>query len=172
MKNMLIRPTNEELQRDFSDDKNIDFHIFNAGELHCPLPVPGVASDTSIQVNFTDKTQVILGTQYAGEMKKGIFGVMHYYMPKKGAVTLHASATEGAKGDVTLLFGLSGTGKTTLSADPKRKMLGDDEHLWSDNGVSNIEGGCYAKAINLSKESEPDIFNAIKFGAIMENVLF
>lgn len=97
---------------------------------------------------------------------------MHYYMPKRGAVTLHASATEGAKGDVTLLFGLSGTGKTTLSADPKRQMLGDDEHLWSDNGVSNIEGGCYAKAINLSKESEPDIFKAIKFGAIMENVLF
>lgn len=91
-------------------------------------------------------------------MKKGLFGVMHYYMPKRGAVSLHASATEGADGDVTLLFGLSGTGKTTLSADPKRKMLGDDEHLWSDNGVSNIEGGCYAKAINLSAETEPDIF--------------
>jgi len=105
-------------------------------------------------------------------MKKGIFGVMHYYMPKRGAVSLHASATEGKDGDVTLLFGLSGTGKTTLSADPKRKMLGDDEHLWSSNGVSNIEGWCYAKAINLSAETEPDIYNAIKFGAIMENVLF
>jgi phosphoenolpyruvate carboxykinase (ATP) len=105
-------------------------------------------------------------------MKKGIFGVMHYFMPPKGAVSLHASATEGAKGDVTLYFGLSGTGKTTLSADPKRKMLGDDEHVWGSNGVSNIEGGCYAKAINLSSETEPDIFHAIKFGTVLENVKF
>lgn len=105
-------------------------------------------------------------------MKKGLFTVMHYYAPLRGAVSLHCSATEGKKGDVTLFFGLSGTGKTTLSADPKRNMLGDDEHVWTDNGVSNIEGGCYAKCINLSKEYEPDIYNAIKFGAIMENVLF
>jgi len=172
MKNMLIRPTDEELKRDFVHDKNIDFHIFNAGELLAPQPIPGTSSPTSVQVNFSDRTLTILGTQYAGEMKKGVFGVMHYFMPKKGVVSLHASATEGNKGDVTLYFGLSGTGKTTLSADPKRKMLGDDEHCWSDSGVFNIEGGCYAKCVSLTEEKEPDIYRAIKFGAIMENVLF
>lgn len=105
-------------------------------------------------------------------MKKGIFGVMHYYMPKKNIPSLHCSATEGKAGDVTLYFGLSGTGKTTLSADPKRNMLGDDEHCWSDDGVFNIEGGCYAKCVDLTREKEPDIWDAIKFGAIMENIKF
>lgn len=115
---------------------------------------------------------IILGTQYAGEMKKGIFGVMHYLMPKKGILSLHSSATEGKDGDITLFFGLSGTGKTTLSADPNRKLLGDDEHCWSARGIFNIEGGCYAKCIGLTRDKEPEIYDALKFGALMENVLF
>jgi len=105
-------------------------------------------------------------------MKKGIFGVMHYYMPTLGALSMHASANEGPNGDSTILFGLSGTGKTTLSADPKRSLIGDDEHVWTDNGIFNIEGGCYAKAIGLTEEKEPDIFRAIRFGALVENIKF
>ncbi|EGR33029.1 phosphoenolpyruvate carboxykinase, putative [Ichthyophthirius multifiliis] len=172
MKNMLIRPTNEELMRDFKDDKNIDFHVFNAGEFKSPLPIKDVTSETTVQVNFKENQMIILGTQYAGEMKKGIFGVMHYKMPQKGVLSLHSSATEGKNGDITLFFGLSGTGKTTLSADPQRQLLGDDEHCWSDNGVFNIEGGCYAKCIGLTREKEPEIYDAIKFGAVLENINF
>lgn len=163
MRNMLIVPTEEELKRDFGD--NIDFYIFNAGEMQAPAHsmIKGVGKNhCCVAVNLSDRKMVILGTQYAGEMKKGIFGVMHYFMPKQGVLSLHASANEGAKGDTTLLFGLSGTGKTTLSADPKRRLIGDDEHCWTPDGIFNIEGGCYAKCIGLTEEKEPEIYRALK----------
>ena len=169
MHNMLIRPSEEELQTDFD---TVDYHILNAGEFPADLNTEGVTSQTSVDVNLKEKMMVILGTQYAGEMKKGVFGICHFVMPKQGVVSLHASANEGVHGDTTLLFGLSGTGKTTLSADPQRRLIGDDEHCWSNEGIFNIEGGCYAKVINLSKEHEPEIYNAIRFGSILENVQF
>jgi phosphoenolpyruvate carboxykinase (ATP) len=127
-------------------------------------------SRTSIDLCFERGEVIILGTEYAGEMKKGIFTIMNYLMPKKNIMSMHCSANEDHEGNVSLFFGLSGTGKTTLSADKKRRLIGDDEHCWNDNGVFNIEGGCYAKAINLSQEKEPEIFNAIKFGTVLENV--
>ena len=170
MKQMLIRADNDKLNRDFA--QGIDFTILNAGEFYADPKTEGVTGETSVAVNFKNKELTILGSQYAGEMKKGLFGIMHYYMPQRGALSMHASANEGEKGDTTLLFGLSGTGKTTLSADPKRKLIGDDEHVWTDKGIFNIEGGCYAKAINLTREKEPEIYDAIKFGAVVENIRF
>ncbi|KAL9019205.1 MAG: hypothetical protein Q9185_003514 [Variospora sp. 1 TL-2023] len=168
MRNMLIRPTREELK-----SFHPDYMIYNAGSFPANRFTTGMTSATSVAINFADKEMVILGTEYAGEMKKGVFTVLFYEMPvKHNVLTLHSSANEGQGGDVTVFFGLSGTGKTTLSADPKRALIGDDEHCWSDRGVFNIEGGCYAKTINLSAEKEPDIFNAIRFGSILENVVF
>ena len=168
MHNMLIRPTADELSR-FGEP---DYVIYNAGAFPANVHAEGMTSATSINLSFEEREFVILGTEYAGEMKKGIFTVMNYLMPKQDVLSMHCSANEGEKGDTTLLFGLSGTGKTTLSADPKRRLIGDDEHCWSDDGIFNIEGGCYAKAIDLSEETEPDIFRALRFGAVLENVVF
>eukprot|EP00897_Mesotaenium_endlicherianum_P006215 jgi/Mesen1/5621/ME000282S04780 len=168
MNNMCIRPTAEELE-DFGKP---DFTIYNAGMFPCNRFTHYMTSSTSIDLNLQRKEMVILGTQYAGEMKKGLFSVMHYLMPKRGVLSLHSGCNVGKSGDVALFFGLSGTGKTTLSTDHNRELIGDDEHCWTNNGVSNIEGGCYAKCIDLSAEREPDIFNAIKFGTVVENVVF
>ena len=148
---MLIRPTPEELDN-FGEP---DFIIYNAGQFPANRFTTGMTSTTSVEINFKRMEMVILGTEYAGEMKKGVFSVMHYLQPVKfGQLSLHSSANQakGEDGDVTLFFGLSGTGKTTLSADPNRLLIGDDESVWSDHGVFNIEGGCYAKTINLSAE--------------------
>ena len=166
MNNMLIRPSKSELE-DFGDP---DYTIYNAGRFPCNRFTGYMTSSTSIDLNFTRKEIIILGTQYAGEMKKAIFSVMHYLMPKKNILSLHSSANE-LNGDTTLFFGLSGTGKTTLSSDPTRKLIGDDEHCWTDTGIFNIEGGCYAKCIGLSREKEPEIWDSIKFGALLENIV-
>lgn len=170
MKNMLIRPTQEELQN-FGEP---DFTIWNAGQFPANVFTKGMTSATSVEINFEDMEMVILGTEYAGEMKKGILTVMFYLMPIKHQVlTLHSSANVGVEtGDVTMFFGLSGTGKTTLSADPHRELIGDDEHCWTEHGVFNIEGGCYAKVVDLSGEREPEIFGAIRFGSVLENVVY
>jgi phosphoenolpyruvate carboxykinase (ATP) len=147
---MLMRDSKSKLMEKFITGP--DFTVINGGEYAADPLTEDVTSQASISVNFKEKEMVILGSQYAGEMKKGVFGVMHFYMPKEGALSMHASANEGPDGTTTILFGLSGTGKTTLSVDPNRALIGDDEHVWCENGVFNIEGGCYAKAIGLSKE--------------------
>lgn len=167
MQNMLIMPSEEEL-KDFQPD----YLILNAGSFPANIYTSSMTSKTSVDINLERKEVVFLGTEYAGEMKKGIFSVMNYLMPLQNVLPMHCSANVGESGDVSLLFGLSGTGKTTLSADPKRKLIGDDEHCWTETGVFNIEGGCYAKAIDLSAEKEPDIFNAIRYGTVLENVVY
>jgi phosphoenolpyruvate carboxykinase (ATP) len=168
MHTMLIRPTKEELAS-FGEPQLV---IINAGAFPANKLTTGMGSTTSIDLSIEDKQLIILGTEYAGEMKKGVFTVANYFAPKRGVLSMHCSATADKKtGASSLLFGLSGTGKTTLSADPKRHLIGDDEHCWSDDGIFNIEGGCYAKAINLTSESEPDIFQALRFGAVLENVV-
>jgi len=168
VKNMFIAPSAEELanfQPDFVCYNASKAKVANYKEL-------GLNSETAVIFNLTDREQIILNTWYGGEMKKGMFSMMNYFLPLKGMASMHCSANTDMNGENTaLFFGLSGTGKTTLSTDPKRLLIGDDEHGWDDNGVFNFEGGCYAKVINLDKESEPDIYNAIKFGALVENVV-
>ncbi len=169
MHTMLIRPTKKQL----ADFGKPDFTIYNAGRFPANRLSDGMSSKTSIDVCFEDQEMVILGTEYAGEMKKGVFTLMHHLMPIHGHLSMHCSATADPETNRSaVLFGLSGTGKTTLSADPKRKLIGDDEHVWTDKGIFNIEGGCYAKAIDLSEEKEPDIFHALHFGAVLENVVY
>jgi phosphoenolpyruvate carboxykinase (ATP) len=165
---MLIRPTRDEL----TSFGKPDYVVYNAGQFPANRHTPGMSSKTSVDLSIEDGEVVILGTEYAGEMKKGVFTIMNYLMPKRGVLSMHCSATaDRHTGRSSVLFGLSGTGKTTLSADPKRLLIGDDEHCWNDTGVFNIEGGCYAKTIDLTNESEPDIFQALHFGALLENVV-
>ncbi|MFN4363324.1 phosphoenolpyruvate carboxykinase (ATP) [Chryseobacterium hispalense] len=166
--NMFIRPSHYELQN-FGEP---DFTVINGSKTTNPnWEEQGLHSENFIMFNLTEKLQIIGGTWYGGEMKKGMFAMMNYYLPLKGMASMHCSANVGEEGDVALFFGLSGTGKTTLSADPKRYLIGDDEHGWDNNGVFNYEGGCYAKVIDLSEEKEPDIFAAIKRDALLENVV-
>jgi phosphoenolpyruvate carboxykinase (ATP) len=167
IKNMFIRPTDEELAT-FEPD----FVIMNAAKTVNPKwQEHGLNSENYTVFNLTERMQLIGGTWYGGEMKKGIFAMMNYFLPLKGIASMHCSANVGEQDDVAVFFGLSGTGKTTLSTDPKRRLIGDDEHGWDDNGVFNFEGGCYAKTIRLCKEAEPDIYNAIRRDALLENVV-
>ena len=165
--NMFIRPTEAELDN-FGEP---DFIVMNGSKTSFKdFANYGLNSEVYIAFNLTEKIQIIGGTWYGGEMKKGMFAMMNYYLPMQGIASMHCSANKGTDGDVAVFFGLSGTGKTTLSTDPKRELIGDDEHGWDDEGVFNFEGGCYAKTIDLSKENEPDIYGAIKRDALLENV--
>ena len=167
VKNMFIRPTEEEL-KNFGEP---DFYILNASKTSNPKwKEHGMNSKVFTVFNLTKKMQLIGGSWYGGEMKKGMFAMMNYYLPLKGIAAMHCSANKGKDDDVAIFFGLSGTGKTTLSTDPNRELIGDDEHGWDDNGIFNFEGGCYAKTIDLDAEAEPDIFGAIKENALLENL--
>ena len=168
VKNMFITPTDEQLENFIPD-----FVMLNACKTVNPKwKEQGLNSDVYIAFNIKEKMAVVGGSWYGGEIKKGFFSIMNYFLPLQGMASMHCSANMGHNGDTALFFGLSGTGKTTLSADPDRYLIGDDEHGWDDDGVFNFEGGCYAKCINLSKENEPDIYNAIRRDALLENVVF
>ncbi len=162
---LFLRPASGELA-----SHRPEFTVINAGTLKAGGAAEGVRSDVFVGIDFDRRVTLVMGTEYAGEMKKSIFSVMNYLLPRKGVFTMHCSANVGRDGDAALFFGLSGTGKTTLSADPARRLIGDDETGWGDDGIFNIEGGCYAKCINLSREAEPQIFDAIRFGSVLENV--
>lgn len=167
VKNMFIRPTEAELA-DFTPD----FVVMNAAQCTNPdWQAQGLHSENFVAFNLTERMQLIGGTWYGGEMKKGLFAIMNYLLPLKGIASMHCSANVGKAGDVAVFFGLSGTGKTTLSTDPDRQLIGDDEHGWDDDGVFNFEGGCYAKTINLSEQAEPEIYRAIRRDALLENVV-
>ena len=163
---LLRRPTAEQLAN-FQED----FTVIACPGFKCIPEIDGTRSEAAIMIDYEKHLVIIAGSQYAGEIKKSVFSVMNYVLPKMGVFPMHCSANIGADGDSAVFFGLSGTGKTTLSADPDRKLIGDDEHGWADDSVFNFEGGCYAKCINLSAEKEPDIYNAIRFGALVENVV-
>jgi len=168
VKNMFIEPTNSELQ-----DFKPDFTLVNACSfVNEEYKKDNLNSENFVMLNITDSIGIIGGTAYTGEMKKSLFSLMHYWLPQKGILTMHCSANKGLNGDTALFFGLSGTGKTTLSADPDRLLIGDDEHGWSDDGIFNLENGCYAKTIKLTEENEPDIFRAIRPNALLENISF
>ena len=167
VKNMFIQPSEEELE---NFEPNFTIYCASKAKVENYKEL-GLNSETAVVFNITSREQVLINTWYGGEMKKGMFSMMNYYLPLKGIASMHCSANTDMNGENTaIFFGLSGTGKTTLSTDPKRKLIGDDEHGWDDNGVFNFEGGCYAKVINLDKDSEPDIYNAIKRNALLENV--
>jgi phosphoenolpyruvate carboxykinase (ATP) len=166
IKQLLIRPNAQELEA-FKPD----WTVCDMCRLYTDPATDNTRSEATIALSFADRQVLILGTEYAGEMKKSVFTVMNYLLPTQGVMSMHCSANVGPAGDTALFFGLSGTGKTTLSADPERRLVGDDEHGWSDHGVFNIEGGCYAKCIKLSEEGEPQIWNAIRFGSVLENVV-